>query len=69
MPMELESLEYEVVMDAGGDTEVLARAKSLDIASAAYMAAVAEPGAIEAAVAMFALDDHKRRRLAVNPRR
>ena len=123
--MELESLEYKVVMAAGAGTEVLARAKSLDIASAAYMAvaaryrlrnvqlrhggrivrrhegepapepppdpnlrrwsahliggkrmtllgyveAVAEPAAIEAAVAMFALDDHKRRRLAVNPRR
>jgi len=98
----------------GPDTEVLARAKSLDIASAShggggavsaaqrgaaprgragpraaagfqpaalvsppdrrqadparYVEAVAEP-AIEAVVAMFALDDHKRRQLAVNPRR
>jgi len=123
--MELESLEYKVVMDAGADTEVLARAKSLDLASAAYIAAVARyrlrnvqlrhggrvvrrheggpapepppdhnlrrwsahliggkrmtllgyveaaaaPAAIEATVAMFALDDHKRRRLATNQRR
>jgi len=29
--MELESLEYKVVMDAGADTEMLARAKTLDI--------------------------------------
>ena len=39
--MEIESLEFKVVMDDGPDTEVLARAASLDIASAAYMAAVA----------------------------
>jgi len=38
--MELESLEFKVVMDDGPDTEVLARAASLDIASAAYLAAV-----------------------------
>ena len=39
--MELESLEFKVVMDDGPDTEVLVRAASLDIASAAYMAAIA----------------------------
>ena len=39
--MELESLEFKVVMDDGPNTQVLARAASLDIASAAYMAAVA----------------------------
>ena len=38
--MELESLEFKVVMDDAPDTEVLARAASLDIGSAAYMAAV-----------------------------
>jgi len=38
--MEHEALEFKIVMDDGPDTEVLARAASLDIASAAYMAAV-----------------------------
>jgi hypothetical protein len=38
--MELESIEFKIVMDDGPDTEVLARAASLDIASAAYRAAV-----------------------------
>jgi len=123
--MELESLEYKVVMDDDPNTEVVARVASLDIASAAYMAAIAtyssrnvqlhhgmrivkrhdgeprpepprdpnlrswsahliggkkmhllalveavsEPAAIEAAVALFGLDDTKRNRLAVNLRR
>jgi len=40
--MELESLEFKVVMDDGPDTEVLARVATLEIASAAYMAAVAK---------------------------
>jgi hypothetical protein len=40
--MEHESLELKIVMDDGADTEVLARIASLDIASAAYIAAVAK---------------------------
>jgi hypothetical protein len=40
--MEHESLEYKIVMADGADSEVLARAASLDIAAAAYMAAVAK---------------------------
>jgi len=41
--MELEShLEFRVVIDNGPDTDLLARVASLDIASAAYMAAVAK---------------------------
>jgi hypothetical protein len=42
--MELERLEFKVVVDDtdSPDTEILARAASLDIASAAYMAAVAK---------------------------
>jgi hypothetical protein len=41
--VELERLEFKVVVDDTGspDTEILARAASLDIASATYMAAVA----------------------------
>jgi hypothetical protein len=34
-----------------------------------FVEAVSEPAAIEAAVALFSLDDQKRRRLAVNLRR
>ena len=34
-----------------------------------YVEAVSEAAAIEAAVALFRLDDQKRRRLTVNPRR
>jgi hypothetical protein len=123
--MEYESLDYEIVMDDGPNTEVLGRLASLDIASAAYLQAtvkyplrnvqlrqgahiikrhdgepkpeppkdpnlkswsahliggkkmqllgfveaVSEPAAIETAVALFKLDDQKRRRLAVNLRR
>jgi hypothetical protein len=81
--MERESLDYKIVMDDGPDTEVLGRLASLDIASAAYLQAVvryplrsvqlrqavSEPAAIESAVALFGLDDQKRRRLAVNIRR
>ena len=40
--MEHESLEYKIIMADGADSEVLARAASLDIAAAAYMAAVAK---------------------------
>jgi hypothetical protein len=40
--MEHESFEFKIVMDDAADTEVLARASGLDIASAAYMAAVAK---------------------------
>jgi hypothetical protein len=40
--MEHESVESKIVMDGGADTEVLARVASLDIASAAYMAAIAK---------------------------
>jgi hypothetical protein len=36
------TLDFKVVMADGADSEVLARAASLDIASAAYMAAVAK---------------------------
>jgi hypothetical protein len=123
--MERESLEYKIVMDDGGDTEALGLLASLDLAGAAYMAAVAkypdrnialrqgariikqhlgepkpepprdpnarswsahliggrkmellgtveavsEAAAIEKAVVLFGLDDHKRKRLAVNLRR
>jgi hypothetical protein len=123
--MEQESLNFKVVMADGADSEVLARAASLDIAAAAYMAAVAkhplrnialrqgaqvikyndgepkpepprdpnlkswsvhliggkkmqslgtieavsEAAAIERAVVLFALDDERRKRLAVNLRR
>ncbi len=34
-----------------------------------FVEAVSEPAAVEAAVAVFSLDDQKRRRLAVNLRR
>jgi hypothetical protein len=34
-----------------------------------FVEAVSEPAAIESAVALFGLDDQKRRRLAVNLRR
>jgi hypothetical protein len=123
--MEQESLNFKVVMADGADTEILARAASLDIAAAAYMAAVAkhplrnvqlrqgaqvikrhdgepqpepprdpnlkswsvhliggkkmqslgwveavsEAAAIERAVVLFALNDERRKRLAVNLRR
>jgi hypothetical protein len=40
--MEHESLEFKVVIDAGKDTEVLARVAHLGVASAAYMATVAK---------------------------
>jgi hypothetical protein len=40
--MEHESLEFKIVMDDGKDAEVLARLAALDIASAAYMAAIAK---------------------------
>jgi hypothetical protein len=40
--MEHESLAYMITMADGADSEVLARAASLDIAAAAYMAAVAK---------------------------
>jgi len=39
--MELESLEYRVVMEDGRDTEVLGRLANLHLATAAYMAAIA----------------------------
>jgi hypothetical protein len=120
--MEHESLAYMITMADGADSEVLARAASLDIAAAAYMAAVAkhplrnialhqgaqvikrhdgepkpesprdpnlnswsvhliggkkmqslgviealsEAAAIERTVVLFALDDARRKRLAVN---
>jgi hypothetical protein len=42
--VEVERLEFKIVVDDSDtpDTEILARAASLDIASAAYMAAVAK---------------------------
>ena len=125
--MELERLQFKVVVDDtdSPDTEILARATSLDIADAAYMAAVAkhplrnialrqgaqvikrhdgeqkpepprdpnlkswsvhliggkkmtslgvieavsEAAAIDRAVVLFALDDARRKRLAVHLRR
>jgi hypothetical protein len=39
--MELESLEYKIVMEQGRDTEVLGRLANLYMATAAYMAAIA----------------------------
>ena len=39
--MELESLEYKIVMENGPDTEVLGRLAHLDMVTAAYMAAIA----------------------------
>ena len=39
--MELESLEYRIVMEDGRDTEVLGRLANVDMATAAYMAAIA----------------------------
>jgi hypothetical protein len=39
--MELESLEYKIVMEDGRDTEVLGRLAHLGMATAAYMAAIA----------------------------
>jgi hypothetical protein len=39
--MELESLEYKIVMEDGRDTEVLGRLTNLHMATAAYMAAIA----------------------------
>lgn len=123
-PMEREQLEYRIVLEDGDATEVLGRLADVEIAIAAFTAAVArhrrrnlelrqgsevirrhdgepkpEPprdpalrswsahligrklqllgfveavsqsAAVEAAVATFGLDDGKRRRLAVNPRR
>jgi hypothetical protein len=38
--MELESLDYKIVMEDGRDTEVLGRLAHLDMATAAYMAAI-----------------------------
>jgi hypothetical protein len=125
--MEHERLEFKIVMTDGADSEVLARAASLDLALAAYRAAVlkypkrnialrhgariieqhlgeppppppverdpnlrswsvhliggkkmqslgtieavSETAAIERAVVLFALDDDRRKRLAVNLRR
>jgi hypothetical protein len=123
--METENFQYEIVMDDGPDTEVLGRLAHLELASAAYQAAVfkyplrniqlrqgaqiikrhdgeprpapppdpnlkswsahliagkklqllgyleavSEGAAIDAAVALFNLDDQKRKRLAVNLRR
>jgi hypothetical protein len=40
--MEHEKLDFKVVMADGANAEILARAASLDIAAAAYMAAVAK---------------------------
>ena len=123
--MEHERLEFKIVMTDGADSEVLARAASLDIAAAAYLAAVtkhplrnvqlrqgaqvikrhdgepqpepprdpnlkswsvhliggkkmqslgviealSEAAAIERAVVLFALNDERRKRLAVNLQR
>jgi hypothetical protein len=39
--MELESLEYKLLMEDGRDTEVLGRLAHLNVATAAYMAAIA----------------------------
>jgi hypothetical protein len=39
--MELESLEYKIVMEDGRNTEVLGRLANLHMATAAYMAAIA----------------------------
>jgi hypothetical protein len=39
--MELECLEYKIVMEDGRDTEVLGRLANLHMATAAYMAAIA----------------------------
>jgi hypothetical protein len=39
--MKLESLEYKIVMEDGRDTEVLSRLARLEMATAAYMAAIA----------------------------
>jgi hypothetical protein len=39
--MELECLEYKIVMEDGHDTEVLGRLANLHMATAAYMAAIA----------------------------
>jgi hypothetical protein len=39
--MELECLEYKIVMEQGRDTEVLGRLANLHMATAAYMAAIA----------------------------
>jgi hypothetical protein len=38
--METEKLEYKIVMDDGPDAEVLGRLAHLELASAAYMAAI-----------------------------
>ncbi len=40
--MEREKLEYDVVMDAGPDIEVLDRVREFDFGAAVYMAAVAK---------------------------
>lgn len=38
--MEIERLEYQVVLEASPDTEILARTAHLDMATAAYLAAL-----------------------------
>jgi hypothetical protein len=123
--METGNLQYEIVMEDGPDAEVLGRLAHLELASAAYQAAVvkytlrniqlrqgaqiikrhdgepkpepprdpnlkswsahliggkkmqhlgyveavSEAAAIEAAVALFGLNDERRKRLAINPPR